>query len=221
MHDLPFDKLAQVTATLPHALDDYDAVAATFARWHDGGGAADWDATVVWVYGYSYRTLYRRFAREAPAAASDVDVLVDQTFGRLVEKLETVRDPLKLPHFVSVACKRAMISYRLRCRPTEELDAERLAAPPRPDSLDGPLVRWTLERAVDALPPALRAVARMKLLDEAEYAEIGDATGHPLPTVRTYLSKALVRLRVDPALRTLAYELHPVRESPGVDPGAE
>ena len=221
MHDLPFDRLAQVTATLPFALDDYDAAAATFARWRDGGGAADWDATVVWVYGYSYRTLYRRFAREAPAAASDVDALVDQTFMRLVKKLDTVRDPYKLPQFVSVACKRAMISYRLRSRPTEALDAERWAAPPGPDDLDGPLVRWTFERAIDALPPALRVVARMKLLDGAEYPEIGEATGHPLPTVRTYLSKALVKIRDHPAVRALAHDVGAVRENPEPGSGTE
>ena len=206
MSDDPFARLDAVAANLPFAVDDYTAAAAAFVRWRAGGDKADWDTAVLWVYCYVLRYLYVRFRREPAAAVSDVEAVVDRTFTKTVEALGTVRHPEKLPQFVSVVCKRALLTYRQRCRPAEALDEERLAAPPRPDDFDRALVRWAAARAVESLPPALRPVARMRLLEKVPYAEIAEATGHPLPTVRTYVSKAIRRLREDPDLRALAFD---------------
>ncbi|MDT0631532.1 sigma-70 family RNA polymerase sigma factor [Rubrivirga sp. S365] len=221
MSDISFERLDAVAARLPFSVDDYGAAAAAFVRWRAGGGAADWEAAVTWAYCYSLRYLYVRFAREPAAASADVEAVVDRTFMRVLDKLDEVRDPSKFPQFVSVVCKRALLTYRERCRPTAALDEERMAAPPRPEYLDGDLVRWAVGRAVDALPPALRVVARMRLLDGAPYADVARATGHALPTVRTYLSKAVRRLRDDPHLRALAFDdVLPVGAIPEPEGGA-
>lgn len=210
--DLPFDRLDELAAHLPFAVDDYGAAAAAFVRSREGrgrGGAAERETVELWVYCYALRYLYVRFARDPVATATDLDAVIDRTFVRALERLSTIRDPLKLPHFVSVACRNGLATYRERRRPTVALDEDRDAAPmpPRPCDFDGQLVRHEVARAVRALPPALRAVARMRLLDAAEYGDIADATGHPLPTVRTYLSKALRKLRKDAGLRALAPEV--------------
>ena len=83
-------------------------------------------------------------------------------------------------------------------------------APPTPpveaDDYDGQLVRAVLAEAIDGLPPAVREVARRRILEGLGYEAIAEATGHPTPTVRTYLSKALARLRTHPTLRSLYYD---------------
>ena len=204
MSDPPFDRLDAVAAHLPFAVDDYDAAAAAFDRWRDGGGAVDLGAATLWAYCYTLRYLYVRFAREPPAQVSDVDAVIDRTFVRVLDRLDTVRERGKLPSFVSVVCKRALVTYRQRCQPPAALDEDWAAAPPCADDHDQALVRWAIGRAIDALPPALRVVARMRLLEEAPYAEIAEVTGHPLATTRAYLSKAVRRLREAPELRELA-----------------
>ena len=216
MSDPPFDRLDAVAATLPFAVDDYGAAAAAFDRWRDGGGAADLDVATTWAYCYTLRYLYVRFAREPAAQASDLDLVVDRTFVRVLDRLGAVRERGAFPSFVSVVCKRALLSYRERCRRPVALDDDH-AAPPRPDDHDRGLVRWAVGRAVEALPPALRVVARMRLLEEAPYAEVAEVTGHPLATARAYLSKAVHRLREVPELRELALDVLPA----SADPDAE
>ena len=65
----------------------------------------------------------------------------------------------------------------------------------------------TLICAIDALPAFLRDVARMRLLDNCSYSAIQEATGKPLPTLRTYVNRALERLRGDATLRALLVEM--------------
>ena len=161
--DLPFDRLDDLAARLPFAVDDYDAAAAAFVRAGEPGGAADRETVELWVYCYALRYLYVRFARDTVASAADLDAVIDRTFVKALAGLDGIRDPAKLPHFVSVVCRRGLITYRERRRPTVDLDEDRHAerTPPRPSDYDAVLVRREVARAVAALPPALQAVARM------------------------------------------------------------
>ena len=76
-------------------------------------------------------------------------------------------------------------------------------APAEPDDLDRVLVRRVVARAVEALPPAISEVVRMRLLEKRSYQDIAEATGRSLATTRTYYSKAIARLREDPDLLAL------------------
>ena len=63
------------------------------------------------------------------------------------------------------------------------------------------LARLTL--LVQKLPPRLRAVATLALVEEVPYAEIADALGLPVGTVKSRVFRA-VRARIRPAPRGAA-----------------
>lgn len=206
MSDLPFDRLDEMAARLPFAIDDYDEAAAVFARWREGGREVDHETVFLWSYCYTLRYFYVRFRREPAVAASDVDAVIDRALKNVHKSFEAVQIPTKLPNYVSVVCLNEYRTYRRRCRPTEELDEERLAAPPEVDDFDLALVRWTIARVIEDLPPSLRPVARMRILEGASYPDVAEATGLALPTARTYYSKAIHKLQEVPDLQALAFD---------------
>ncbi|SRR5579884_1966345 len=55
--------------------------------------------------------------------------------------------------------------------------------------------REAVQRALDALPPAYRAVAVLRYLHDLSYAEIADQTGLPTNTVGVYLLRARDQMR--------------------------
>ena len=78
----------------------------------------------------------------------------------------------------------------LKTRPREvELPAEIAAAPER-----GGLCE-VIERAFRKLPPKLQAVARLALIEDRPYDEIGAALGIPEGTVKSRAFRAVRRLR--------------------------
>ena len=120
----------------------------------------------------------------------------------------TVREPLKFASFVSVICKRALLNHRARRRDVVEPDDYYLPATEvrGADVYDGQLVLRVIEAALDALPEAIRGIARMRLLERRDYEWIAEKTDRPIATVRTYVSKALVHLRANERLRSLRFD---------------
>lgn len=200
--------LDSVAGHLPFAVDDYPAAGEAFARWRRTEADADRHTVELWAYCYTLRYFYTQFARERTSGVSDLDAVVDTAYGRILGHLDRVREPLRFAAFVSVVCKRTLLNHRTRRRPTTEVDEH--TAPTLPADAaavhDGRIVRDALVRAVDGLPEALREIARMRLLDQAPYEQIAEATDRPLPTIRTYVSKAVARLREDPHLRAFYYD---------------
>ena len=208
---VPLGQLHRIDALarhLPFALDDYAEAGRAFARWRASGTAEDRHVVELWTYCYAHRYFSIRFSRERTAGASDVDEVIGRAYGRILRHLGDVRQPLKYAHFVSVVCKRALLNYRARRRETVEVDEA--TTPPTPpaeaNDYDRQLVRAVLAEAIEGLPPAGREVARRRILEGLGYEAIAEATGHPTPTVRTYVSKALARLRTHPTLRALYYD---------------
>ena len=208
MHSDSFRFLDRIARRLPFAIDDYEAAGEAFARWRASGSDEDRKTVEFWAYCYTYRYFYTQFARERTSGASDLDDAIDKAYKRILDHLEDVREPLRFAAFVSVICKRTLLNHRARRRPTTEVE-ERIA-PTAPAmtaaTYDGPVIRHTVAQLIDDLPESIREIARMRLIDQAPYEHIAEVTGRPLPTVRTYVSKALARLRQDPRLRAFHYD---------------
>lgn len=197
---------APLAARLRFAVDDYAEAGRTFAAWREHGRDADLEQVQLWTYSYIRRYLIAQFLRERTGGPSDLEETLTRAFERAFRNFERVRDPALFPHYVSVIAKRELLTYRGRRRLTVEYD-ETLAEGDDPvdagESIDRPFVQQTVAAAIDALPASLREIARWRLLEQRSYEEIAELTGHPLPTVRTYLSKAASRLREHPGLRML------------------
>ena len=87
-----------------------------------------------------------------------------------------------------------------RRRPTLEIDAvsEPLSEDPAVEPQHAVIVaeqRDEVRRAVVALPEPYREVVALRFFGELSLAEVADATGRPVNTVKTHLRRGLERLR--------------------------
>jgi RNA polymerase sigma factor (sigma-70 family) len=213
-------RLQDLARHLPYAVDDFDAARETFVRWRAEGREADRETAQLWAYCYVLWYFYGKFARERTSGASDLDGVIERATRRVLRSMPTVRDPERFPQFVSVLCRNVLYTYRQRRRETVEMeDHVAPVAPAEPGDLDRVLVRRVVARAVEALPPAISEVVRMRLLEKRSYQDIAEATGRSLATTRTYYSKAIARLREDPDL--LALHLGGLPEDYAGEPSVE
>ncbi len=104
------------------------------------------------------------------------------------------------PWLYRIAVNRCLDRLRAQTRRPLSLD---IRAVPEPASSEAdPLTalltgegQRRLSDAVAALPPRMRAVFVLRFLDDLSYTEIASATGLPLGTVKTHLSRARALLR--------------------------
>ena len=142
-----------------------------------------------------YRTSLRILGR--PEDAEDV---TQETFVAAIRAIRSFRGdgPIRA-WLLRIATRQAFRRLAAR-RPTANVDDvdERLTA----DSRDEPtriLVaaerRDDVRRAVGALPEPYREVVALRFFGELSLAEVADATGRPINTVKTHLRRGLERLR--------------------------
>lgn len=199
--------LALLTASLPFGLDDIDAANEAFATGRGGDDLARGNAD-LWAYAYTLRYMQRKFARERFGSASDRDIAETNAVEAIAKAWDSVEDTAKFASYIAVSCKRALLTHRRRRKLTVEADDLTLE-PIRDDeriATDGVIVRHDIAAAIADLPPSVQVVARMRFLDDMDYEAIAEATGHPLPTVRTYANKAVKRLRDHGLLRAHHYD---------------
>ena len=143
------------------------------------------------------------FARERIGSASDIDAVETRIVQGLPRVWERVESPDGFASYVSKICKNALLSHRERRKVVVEADDATLG-PSYDDerhATDGAVVRRDVARAVASLPAAVRVVAEALYVDRLSFAEVAEKTGHPLPTVRAYASKAKARFRESEILR--------------------
>ena len=191
---------------LPFAVDDSNAAGEAYVRWLGTRSDGDLGVVLLWTYCYTIQYFYSKFARERTSGVSDLDAAIDNAYDRVLRSLLSVHSPPRFAHYVSVICHNVLRTHRTRRRETVEIDEGTL---PVPESgardYDRALVRQALNRAIDALPAAVGEVARMRLVEKRSYQDIAGATGRPIATVRTFVSKAKSKLRDDPGLRAVYY----------------
>ncbi|MEM6782567.1 MAG: sigma-70 family RNA polymerase sigma factor [Bacteroidota bacterium] len=199
-------ELDALCAQLPFPLDAYDEANAAFAAMRTGapGPARTVD---LWTFAYILRYYLTKYLREESMGVTDIDALVDTAFRRAQTNFGRVEDPARFAAWVSKICRNTFLNFlRSSSRHTTALDEDAHLEPSPPEAaehLDRAVIRHAIDGAIGRLPPSLQEVARRRLLHREAYDAIAEATGRPLASVRTYVNKALTRLREDAALRAL------------------
>ncbi len=202
--------LDEVAAYLPFHVDDLEKANEAFQRWHARGEAEDLELVELWAYCYIRRYFIAKFLRDSVHGPTSLDQLVGKAFIRTRDNLDRVRQPERFASWVSVICKNTFINFLRRYREqTVLLDEARTPSPPRPEHFENDRLaaRRAVEHAIERLPPSLQEVARLRFLEDRPYEHIAEATGRPIASVRSYVNKAVVRLREDPELVALLQEI--------------
>ena len=197
-------RLEVLARELPFAVDDYDAAGDAYVRWLETRADGDLGVVQLWAYCYTIQYFYAKFARERTSGVSDLDAAISSAYDRILRSLLSVHTPGKFAHYVSVICRNVLQTHRSRRHETVELDEGTRPVMARgAQDHDRVLMRRVLNRAIGALPPAVREVAQMRFVEHRSYQDIAAATGRPLATVRTFVSKSKSRLRDDSDLRAV------------------
>jgi len=205
--DSPHRTLADVAAHLPFHLDETEQANAAFRRWRQHDDEEARRIVDLWTYCYVFRYfLYKRARATSRDTSADVEALIEEAFLKVQEHLDAVSDATRYAHWVSVVCKRTYLNYRRTQLATVSVDQKGgpVLAVDAPDVLHDPsLARTAVREAIGRLPPYLRETARLRLLEGCSYEEIHKRTGKPIPSIRTFVSKALVKIRTDEAFLAL------------------
>lgn len=210
---MPFTTIQPIVAALPFHLDDAQQVNATFCRWHAHRRTTDKRLIDLWVYGYTYRYFLIKLAPSGRSTSAAFDQVVADAFSDVQAHLEDVRQPNRFTGWVGTICHHAFVNYLRTRRSTVTLEDGHPVLSTSTDaalsmpSHDAAIVYQSVATAIDALPPFLSEVTRLRLLEQRSYKAISRATGKPEANLRVYYQRALERLRQDPSLRTLLREL--------------
>ncbi|MGN9812831.1 RNA polymerase sigma factor [Micromonospora sp. BQ11] len=171
------------------------------------GDAAAWDGIVE-----RYAALVWSVCRRYGLTGSDADDVGGSVWLRLVEHLDTLREPAALPGWLASTTQRECL-HLLRARKRQvPVDDAQLGAEPygaeEPAGPDSALLvrerRHALRVAFGELPVRCRRLLGMLFADPpASYAEIGDALGIPVGAIGPNRGRCLDRLRRSPALAAL------------------
>ena len=148
----------------------------------------------------AFESLFRQYQREVyrwvmcivrdPATAEDLTV---EAFWR-AHKAHAGFDPeANFAAWLRRIATNLALDHLRRRKPYIELP-EDLAAEPKPDSAVQQQTRGALRKAFAELPPRLRVVAQLGLIEDESYAEIGQALG---------ISEGAAKLRMFRAVRVL------------------
>lgn len=214
-------RLGAMAATLPFHVEDMEAITQTFVRWSESHRDDDLKTIEVWLYCFTQRYVLLRLMRESNVSPSEVDRHIEYVFVRAREGMVQVKEPLHFTHWVRVVCRNAFLNgrrSRVSYQPLDESqlpDAEVTTSIRVDAEIDRTVIHNTVKQAIGRLPDSLQSIATMRLLENHSYEHIAARTDRPLPTVRTYVAKALRRLRLDPGVRALMY---PFGEDPNEAP---
>lgn len=205
--------LEEVLAWLPFEVDDFAAVNALFARWHQSRDEADLDLLIKWMYAYTYRYVMVRFVRNDTLSVVDVDILLSEMLLLVHDSMDQVTDPDKFASYASVICRNVYTNH-LRKLMTQDRLERKLGAEAQVErgqfreiaNRDNLILRRELDHAIKRLPEALQQTIRQRFLEELPYKAIASETGYTTATLRTFVHKALKRLHRDPQLANVMRE---------------
>ncbi len=209
---MTFSSLHDMTDLLPFHLDDSEQVNQAFVRWRQSQTAGDKHLVDTWTYCYVYRYFLIKLASSASQKPLTLDWLVANAFDDVQGSLRSIRRPECYTHWVSKICRNTFVNHLRTQRSLVSLD---LGGPLLVDedvsateARDASVIYRSIRAAIETLPDYLREVARMRLLENRSYGAIREETGKSLKTLRSYVNKALTRLRRNPRLLLLLEEMH-------------
>ena len=202
----PFEALDALSSRLPFHVDDTRAANEAYVQWRSSGSEADRRIVQIWTYCFILRYFLVKFMQDSSYGGADLDELIDRTFRKVEEASQEIKRPSRYTSWVSVICKNNYINYLRSRKQSVSLDEEgspQLVAEMPAVYDDVGLARDAVRRAIDRLPNYLQECVHLRFLEGLSYEEISERTGHPLPRIRSYVNKALIRFRADEEL--LAY----------------
>jgi RNA polymerase sigma-70 factor (sigma-E family) len=130
---------------------------------------------------------------------ADAEDLVQAALAKTFLAWDRIEDRGALDGYVRKAMVNTHISWWRRRRldeyPTDEIP-DRVVA----DHAPGSDLQDTLRRAIDRLPQRMRAAVMLRYYEDMTEAEVADALGVSLGTVKSTVSRAVARLRTDAEL---------------------
>jgi RNA polymerase sigma factor (sigma-70 family) len=204
--NMAFRTLDTVAAQLPFHLDDTLQANEAFRRWREHNDPHAHRTVQLWTYCYIRRYFTIKFLRDVTSTPTDVDELVTQAWDKVEQGHGTIHNVSRYASWVSVVCRRSFIDYlkaKQRRPSTTVLDEQRHEQADEVPEAPDPEIVPTVLACIQRLPDFLRQVTHLRLIDNLSYEEISLRTQRPVPSIRTFLSKALQRLRDDEQLRLL------------------
>jgi RNA polymerase sigma-70 factor (sigma-E family) len=150
-------------------------------------------------YVRSHRRALLRTAYLLTGNAADAEDLVQSALAKTYLAWDRIQDRSALDGYVRRAIVNTHISWwrrrRLEEYPTDEIPDQ--AVIDYPASSD---MAESLQRAIDRLPQRMRAAVMLRYYDDMTEAEVADVLGVSLGTVKSTVSRAVAKLRIDAEL---------------------
>jgi len=131
---------------------------------------------------------------------ADAEDLVQSALAKTYLAWDRIEDRGALDGYVRRAMVNTHISWwrrrRLEEYPTDEVPDQAVADPSGTSDLQD-----TLRRAVDRLPQRMRAAVVLRYYEDMTEAEVADVLGVSLGTVKSTVSRAVAKLRIDAELQ--------------------
>jgi RNA polymerase sigma-70 factor (sigma-E family) len=132
---------------------------------------------------------------------ADAEDLVQAALAKTYLAWDRIEDRRALDGYVRRAMVNTHISWwrrrRLEEYPTDEIPDQVVA-----DHSGTSDLQDTLRRAVDRLPQRMRAAVMLRYFEDMTEAEVADVLGVSLGTVKSTVSRAVAKLRIDAELRS-------------------
>ena len=169
------------------------------------GERAAWEGLVARLQ----RVVWRAIGRFDLSAEDRKDAFA-ATFFRLYERLDTVREPAKLPGWVATTARNEVHTL-LRGRRDRPMDAVDLPLPPHEEEPEREMVddelRVALRAALAGLSTACQDLLRLLSIDPPlSYADIGEVLGLPHGSIGPTRQRCLDQLRQTAELRPFLEE---------------
>ena len=131
---------------------------------------------------------------------ADAEDLVQSALTKTYVAWDRIQDRSALDGYVRRAIVNTHISWWRRRRveeyPTDEIPDQ--AVIDHPESSD---IEESLRRAIDRLPQRMRAAVMLRFYDDMTEAEVAEVLGVSLGTVKSTVSRAVAKLRIDTELQ--------------------
>ena len=134
----------------------------------------------------------RAFLRRVCGDAALADDLAQDAFIKAYRALDQLSDPQKLRSWLFGIAYREFLNHTRRAKRRRRLSWG--AVPPEPAAVPSGQA-LDIERAMDSLPPDCRAVVMLCLLHGLTQSEAAMATGLPLGTVKSHVTRGKAKLR--------------------------
>lgn len=164
------------------------------ARAVQGYGHPDFAAYVTARSGSLLRTAYLLTGNRA-----DAEDLVQSALAKTYQAWDRIEDRALLDGYV----RRAMVNTHIswwRSRRVEEFPTDEIPDQAVADHADSSEMQERLRRAIDRLPHRMRVAVVLRYFEDMSEAEIAEKLGVSLGTVKSTVSRAVAKLRIDAEL---------------------